>query len=136
VEVPIVDIGQCRKYYSLEAVQTSVHICAGYEDGGKDACLGDSGGPLVCDGIQRGIVSWGRGCARNNSPGIYTFVDTFVKWIDDTISDIEYESNKSRENEEKENSYSGTGRPHVFHTLKYLLVASSLLLMCGIISSS
>ncbi len=48
--------------------------------GGKDACTGDSGGPLWkwLGGRRRkrafliGVVSRGKGCARNNAPGIYT----------------------------------------------------------------
>lgn len=46
---------------------------------------GDSGGPLVCeDGDQPvlyGVVSWGRGCAAENYPGLYAKVSSFVDWI-------------------------------------------------------
>ncbi|GJQ73521.1 putative serine-type endopeptidase, partial [Trypoxylus dichotomus] len=47
-------------------------ICAGVAEGGKGPCQGDSGGPLVTNGKLTGIVSRGRGCAREGYPGIYT----------------------------------------------------------------
>lgn len=46
---------------------------------------GDSGGPLVITGtrFQSGIVSYGSGCARPNTPGVYTNVcnRNIQRWI-------------------------------------------------------
>ena len=60
----------------------------------EKACNGDSGGPLVLklpDAVyQVGIVSWGEGCARANSPGVYGSVSYYYRWIADHVcSDAE-----------------------------------------------
>ncbi|MEU2420663.1 serine protease [Streptomyces sp. NPDC007851] len=54
-------------------------LCAGEERGGPDACQGDSGGPLVADGKLIGLVSWGSGCGRPGSPGVYARVSQVVR---------------------------------------------------------
>ena len=63
-------------------------ICAGDQEGGRDACQGDSGGPLFCRAVNNfnewylaGIVSHGNGCARVNEFGVYTRVALYVDWI-------------------------------------------------------
>ncbi|CAF3476232.1 unnamed protein product [Adineta steineri] len=65
-------------------------ICAGWSDGKKDACRGDSGGPLMLLSNNRwyivGIVSFGDGCSRANSGGIYTRVSAYHKWIREIMS--------------------------------------------------
>lgn len=74
--------------YADVTVHAGFQICAG--DGFVDSCQGDSGGPLVRFGgtgqpVQVGIVSWGLGCGRSGSPGIYTRVAAFTGWIRDTV---------------------------------------------------
>lgn len=75
-------------------------LCAGWIDGGKDACAGDSGGPLVCrvpDGaggygnqwVLYGLVSWGLGCAKAGQPGVYTNIPKLSDWISDTIRSVD-----------------------------------------------
>lgn len=65
-------------------------LCAGLPQGGVDACQGDSGGPLISTVSGRarvtGIVSAGEGCARAESPGVYTRVSTYAAWIKKTTS--------------------------------------------------
>ena len=60
-------------------------FCAGYLEGGKDGCQGDSGGPLICainnQPVLVGITSWGFGCAKENSPGVWTKVSDYTNWI-------------------------------------------------------
>ena len=59
-------------------------ICGGGNPG-KDTCYGDSGGPLAVPvgggKVLAGIVSYGSGCARPNTPGVYTNVSHYIDWI-------------------------------------------------------
>ncbi|XP_028265616.1 trypsin-3-like [Parambassis ranga] len=85
VKLPIVSTEKCNSSASFNGIITENMLCAGYSIGGKDACQGDSGGPLVCDGRVYGVVSWGKGCADAQFPGVYTAVSKFRRWIDNTI---------------------------------------------------
>jgi agmatine deiminase len=46
VSLPLVSNDKCASLYS-DKFQTNNHLCAGYEEGKKDACQGDSGVTLV-----------------------------------------------------------------------------------------
>ncbi|KAH8263930.1 hypothetical protein KR038_006074 [Drosophila bunnanda] len=85
-QVPVVSTEQCNEIYGAGEV-TERMICAGYvTEGGSDACQGDTGGPLVIDNQLVGLVSWGRGCARPNYPTVYSYVASFLDWIEETIA--------------------------------------------------
>ncbi|WP_410644767.1 S1 family peptidase [Amycolatopsis sp. lyj-346] len=79
-QVPVVSDSECRAGYDVYDQRTMV--CAGYAQGGVDACQGDSGGPLVVGDTLIGIVSFGDGCAKANSPGVYTRVSKYAEDIE------------------------------------------------------
>nr|XP_011713800.1 coagulation factor XI isoform X2 [Macaca nemestrina] len=83
-KIPLVTNDECQKRYRGHKI-THKMICAGYREGGKDACKGDSGGPLSCKHNEVwhlvGITSWGEGCAQRERPGVYTNVVEYVDWI-------------------------------------------------------
>lgn len=75
VSVPYIATRECQRLYAGRFdVRPDVEMCASMA--GKDACQGDSGGPLFVEEAaaqwqQLGVVSWGAGCARGDSPGVY-----------------------------------------------------------------
>ncbi|XP_012216532.1 trypsin-3-like [Linepithema humile] len=81
VQIPLIAPDKCP----MTNVHPKSQLCAGLPEGGRDACQGDSGGPLLCNGTQIGIVSWGESCARPNSPGVYSRVDFYLQWLNETI---------------------------------------------------
>ncbi|CAK6982104.1 trypsin-like [Scomber scombrus] len=84
LDVPVTDEQDCENSYP--GMITRRMFCAGYMDGGRDACNGDSGSPLVCRGEVYGLVSWGQGCALPNYPGVYVKVCEFLYWIEDVLA--------------------------------------------------
>ncbi|MET9232453.1 serine protease [Lentzea sp. NPDC003310] len=74
--IPVVPDEQCAARY--DQFDAEAMFCAGYPSGGIDACVDDSGGPFVLGGRLAGLVSWGVGCARPNTPGVYTRVTTYL----------------------------------------------------------
>ncbi|MFF4320776.1 S1 family peptidase [Streptomyces sp. NPDC001568] len=82
--VTVLDDDTCRRAYPGDRdgqYRADSMVCAGHPDGGKDACQGDSGGPLVARGRLIGLVSWGRGCGRADSPGVYTRVAPLIEFV-------------------------------------------------------
>lgn len=91
VAVPYISNAACRQIYGSRVLEDM--FCAGYEEGGRDACTGDSGGPIVLKMggtvLQIGTVSWGDGCADANRPGVYTSVQYHYEWIRSTVCSVE-----------------------------------------------
>lgn len=100
VDVPIQPTDICGKQLAAAGaeISDSYHVCAGYSRGGCDSCYGDSGGALfVYDEIENivqvGITSFGNSCALPNSPGVYTRVSGYIRWIKAKGADIQVSSN-------------------------------------------
>ncbi|XP_055308152.1 venom protease-like [Sitodiplosis mosellana] len=102
LELPVLENSECKERYKKQRKFISDNqfggsvLCAGDLNGGRDSCQGDSGGPMMypveISGdryrfYQIGLVSYGIGCARTDTPGVYCKVQNFVDWIQDIIED-------------------------------------------------
>ncbi|MCL8012995.1 serine protease [Streptomyces sp. AS02] len=86
--VHVLPDAHCRRAYPGGGEGTYMAdsmVCAGEPQGGRDACQGDSGGPLVAHGKLIGLVSWGTGCGRAGSPGVYTRVSEIARTLRWTV---------------------------------------------------
>lgn len=78
VDLDVITNQRCRQSYG-NSIKDGM-LCAGRS--GKDTCQGDSGGPLVVGNTHIGITSYGFGCARPNSFGVYARTSHYIGWID------------------------------------------------------
>ena len=75
--VQLIDTRVCNNKYGGNVPE--YQICAYTR--GQDACQADAGGPLVVGLRLAGIISWGKGCALQDYPGVYTDVYSYRNWI-------------------------------------------------------
>lgn len=91
VHLPILKHDTCQEILSKSTALKNfeTQLCAGVLEGGIDACQGDSGGPLLLrqlEGdkqrwLQVGVTSWGKGCAKANSPGVWADTAVLYPWL-------------------------------------------------------
>ncbi len=81
----------CRKKYHSNPITDNM-LCAATPGG--DACFGDSGGPLTMrekgSSVLEGVISWGKNCAKERWPGVYSRVRKVVNWIRQNTKDARY----------------------------------------------
>lgn len=75
----------CQRAMGQQASRITPSVLCALGSDGSDTCQGDSGGPLVqgsgAAAIQVGVVSWGKGCGRIGTPGVYAYVAPQLGWI-------------------------------------------------------
>lgn len=82
--------GICEGIYKEEYFPQE-QVCAGCMQGGRGTCPGDSGGPVTARSssggcpVLVGITSNGEGCARRNTPIVYTRVSFYLQWLESIV---------------------------------------------------
>ncbi|XP_073536430.1 granzyme A-like [Phyllobates terribilis] len=91
VNVTIFDREQCKKIWRHKYVISDNMICTSVGADKKDTCKGDSGSPLICEGVFRGINSFGyRPCGTPHTTNVYTRLsNSILSWIHSIINDAD-----------------------------------------------
>ena len=83
-EGPLVPHGLCSAPDSHGQSLKGTMLCAGYQEGGTDACDGDDGGPATVRHYGQefliGVKSWGD-CGAPKKYGVFTRVASYEAWI-------------------------------------------------------
>jgi len=108
VALPILRSDVCLGAYGkFVEMDENKQFCAG-NDRGQDACAGDSGGPFVVNRNGHhylvGVVSYGRGCARPEYPGVYSKVYHYLPWINQVVGEKKQTETEITTNEISANS--------------------------------
>ncbi|XP_017729673.1 PREDICTED: granzyme A [Rhinopithecus bieti] len=90
VNITIIDRKICNdpNHYNFNPVIGMNMVCARSLRGGKDSYNGDSGSPLLCNGVFRGVTSFGleNKCGHPGGPGVYILLSKkHLSWIIMTI---------------------------------------------------
>lgn len=75
-----------------DGIVDEIQFCAGSRNSIQDTCPGDSGGPIEIKHQSYykmsqvvGITSFGKACGFKNSPGVYTRIYPYLKWIEQIV---------------------------------------------------
>ncbi|XP_068127839.1 granzyme A-like [Hyperolius riggenbachi] len=89
VNVTILDREKCVAHWNEKKVLITQNMtCTSVGPSGQDTCTGDSGGPLICNGVFRGVTSFGpKVCGQDHESSVFTrLTKAYVKWISETIA--------------------------------------------------
>uniref|UniRef100_A0A8D8RFZ0 Serine protease 42 n=1 Tax=Cacopsylla melanoneura TaxID=428564 RepID=A0A8D8RFZ0_9HEMI len=102
VGMSIIDRHQCQEKLRTSQLGAYFEVTEGYKCAWNrtsdiNSCKGDGGGPLICPlrndstiFVQVGISAWSVRC-EPDMPGLYTNVEYYRDWIDDTITELTQE---------------------------------------------
>jgi len=76
--VKVLDNDFCSSLWNSPQLDDEQYMCV---NGDTNACNGDSGGPLLVDGVQVGVVSFGRIGCDPSYPVLFTRVTRYIDWI-------------------------------------------------------
>ncbi|XP_063818155.1 granzyme A-like [Pseudophryne corroboree] len=89
VNVTLIERGKCQRSWKNKVNITENMMCTSVGPKGQDTCEGDSGGPLICNGVLKGITSFGNiKCGHPGDTSVFTrLTKEYVTWILNTIND-------------------------------------------------